>query len=110
MRDPTVPSPRPRSTTTTARAASSTDETGATTVTVYDDAFGLVTSSSSTGSDGTQRQTVNTQSDDGTNIESSTTSYSDGPGLTLTARSTTSYGYDEYGQPSSRTLRWADVA
>lgn len=92
------------------RLLTSTNEVGATTVTVYDEAFGLVTSSTTTGSDDTQRQTVNTLSDDRTTIATSTTAYREGAGPTLTARSTTTYGYDDYGQPSSRTLTWADGA
>lgn len=92
------------------RVLSSTNETGATTVTVYDATFGLVASSTTTGSDGTQKQLVNKLSDDHKTIASSTTSSREGPGPTLAARSTTTYGYDDFGQPSSRTLTWADGA
>lgn len=104
----------PRTTTTATgyddhgRVLSATDEIGTTTTTTYDDRFGLVTSQTKTGADGTQSQLVNTLTADGTNIATSTTSVGTAGG-TLSARQSVSYEYDD-GQLSKQTLAWAPGA
>ena len=87
------------------RVLTSTDETGATTVTTYDPAYGLVTSVITTGKDGTQRELKNTLSADDKTINTSTLSQASGPGP-LSARSVVTYTYDDFGQPATRTLAW----
>ena len=93
----------PRTTTTATsyddhgRVVSATDEVGTTTTTEYDDRYGLVTSQTTTGADGSQAQMVNTLTADGGNIATSTTSVGTAGG-TLSARQTLSYEYDDDGQ------------
>lgn len=91
------------------RIQQATDETGAVTKTSYDPAFGLVTSSVTTGADGTKRSVTNTLTADNKSIH--TTSQAEAKsGGTLSARTVTSYGYDQYGTPNSKTVTWADGA
>ena len=105
----------PRTTTTSTtyddhgRVVSATDEVGTTTTTEYDDRFGLVTTQTTTGADGSQAQMVNTLTPDGTNYAGSTTSVGKA-GETLSARQTLSYEYDDDGQLIKRTLAWAPGA
>ena len=91
------------------RIQSSTDENGATTVTTYDTAYGLITSSTITGADGSRSQTTQTLSEDKKTVHIATTSYA-APGQPLSARSTTTYLYDDAGEPHQRTLTWAPGA
>jgi RHS repeat-associated protein len=104
----------PRTTTTKTsyndhgRVVSATDEIGTTTTTEYDDRYGVVTSQTTTGADGTQAQMVNTLTDDGINIATSSTSVGT-TGGPLSARQTLSYEYDD-GQVTKRTLAWAPGA
>ena len=88
------------------RVISSTDETGATTVTAYDPAYGLVSSSTTTGKDGTRRVLTNTLSADGRTVMASTESQAAATGA-LSARAVVTYQYDAFGQPKQRTLTWA---
>ena len=62
-----------------------------------------------TGADGSRSQTTHVLSADKKTISSATTAYA-APGQPLTARSTTSYSYDAYGQPAQRTMTWAPGA
>ncbi len=70
----------PRTTTTATsyddhgRVVSAADEVGTTTTTEYDDRYGLVISQTTTGSDGSESQMLNTLTADGANIATSTTS------------------------------------
>ncbi len=91
------------------RVVQSTDEAGATTATTYDGTFGLITSVTITGADGSRSQTTNVLSADHKTISSATTAYA-APGQPLTARSTTTYLYDTSGQPTQRTMTWAPGA
>ena len=91
------------------RVLTSTDETGTTTAITYDDRFGLIGDVTITGADGSQSVTSHTLSADGTTIQDATTAYAE-PGQPLTARTTTSYLYDEFGQPHQRTMTWAPGA
>jgi len=91
------------------RVQSSTDETGATMVTTYDSAYGLITGVTITGADGSRSQITNVLSTDLKAIHSATTA-SAAPGQPLTARSTTTYEYDGQGQPTQRTMTWAPGA
>ena len=88
---------------------SATDEVGTTTTTEYDDRYGLVTRQTTTGTDGSQSQMVNTLTADGANIATSTTSVA-ADGNPLSARQTLSYEYDDDGQLIKRTLAWAPGA
>ena len=88
---------------------SATDEVGTTTTTEYDDRFGLVTSQTTTGTDGSQSQMLNTLTADGANIATSTTSVG-ADGNPLSARQALSYEYDDDGQLTKRTLAWAPGA
>lgn len=91
------------------RIRQATDETGAVTVTTYDADYGLVTSSVTTGADGTRRSVTNTLTDDQKSIR--TTSRAEAKsGAALSARTVTSYTYDAYGAPTGRTVAWADGA
>jgi len=109
----TAASPRTTTTATTyddhGRIVSATDEVGTVTTTEYDDRFGVVTSQTTTGADGTQKQTVNTLTPDGVNIASSTTSVGT-DGDPLSARQTQSYEYDDDGLLARQTLAWAPGA
>ena len=87
----------------------STDETGTTTTVTYDEAFGLITGVTITGADGARSETSHTLSADGKTIVEAATSYA-APGQPLSARSTTSYAYDEAGQLTQRTMTWAPGA
>ena len=91
------------------RVTQSTDETGTTTATTYGDKYGLITSVTITGADGSCSQTTHVLSADKKTISSATTAYA-ATGQPLTARSTTSYSYDAYGQPAQRTMTWAPGA
>ena len=91
------------------RVTSSTDETGTTTTTTYDEAFGLITNVSIVGADGSRSETSHTLSDDHKTIVGATTSYA-APGQPLSARSTTTYAYDTTGQLLQRTMTWAPGA
>ncbi len=91
------------------RVTSSTDETGTTTTTTYDEAFGLITNVSIVGADGSRSETSHTLSDDHKTIVGATTSYA-APGQPLSARSTTTYAYDTTGQLLHRTMTWAPGA
>jgi len=91
------------------RVTQSTDETGTTTAITYDDAYGLITSVTITGADGSRSQTTHVLSADHKTISSATTAYA-APGQPLTARSTASYRYDASGQPAQRTMTWAPGA
>ena len=53
--------------------------------------------------------TSHTLSADGKTIQDATTAYAE-PGQPLTARTTTSYLYDAFGQPHQRTMTWAPGA
>ena len=53
--------------------------------------------------------TAQTLSADGTTIHDATTASAE-PGRPLTARTTTTYEYDEFGQPHQRTMTWAPGA
>ena len=91
------------------RLVSSTDELGTTTTTAYDSRFGLLANQSTTGPDGSRAEMVNTLSDDGRSILTSTTSVG-AAGEELTARQTVAYTYDGRGQLLTRTLSWAPGA
>jgi RHS repeat-associated protein len=91
------------------RVTQSTDETGTKPAITYDDRYGLITSVTITGTDGSCSQTTHVLSADKKTISSTTTAYA-APGQPLTARSTTSYSYDAYGQPAQRTMTWAPGA
>ena len=91
------------------RVTSSTDETGTTTTVSYDAAFGLILGVSITGADGSRSQTGHTLSGDRKTIVGGTTSYA-APGQPLSARATTTYGYDAIGQLTRRTMTWAPGA
>jgi RHS repeat-associated protein len=93
------------------RVTQSTDETGTTAAITYDDEYGLITSVTITGTDGSRSQTTHVLSADKKTISSATTAYAvpDQP-LTARARSKTSYWYDAYGQPARRTMTWAPGA
>jgi RHS repeat-associated protein len=105
----------PRTTTTTTsyddhgRILSATDEVGTTTTTEYDNRFGMVTRQTTTGSDGSRAQMVNTLTADGANIATSTTSVGAG-GEPPSARQTLSYEYNDDGQLKLRRLAWAPGA
>ncbi len=91
------------------RVQSSTDENGATTVTTYDDIYGLITGVTVTGADGSRSQITNGLSADHKTIHTATTA-SAAPGQPLSARSTSTYEYDGQGQPAKRTMVWAPGA
>ena len=91
------------------RVVSATDEAGTTTTTAYDDRFGLVTRQTTTGDDGAQAEMVNVLTDDGRNIDTSTTSVGE-EGEDLSARQVLSYDYDNDGRATQRTLAWAPGA
>lgn len=91
------------------RVTSSTDQTGATTTTTYDDTYGLITGVTVTGADGARSQTTNVLSPDRKTIHTSTTAAA-APGHPLTARTVTTWEYDSYGQPAKRTMVWAPGA
>ncbi len=91
------------------RVLTSTDETGTTTAITYDERFGLIGNVTITGADGSRSVTSHTLSADGTTIQDATTAYAE-PGQPLTARTTTSYLYDQFGQPHQRTMTWAPGA
>ena len=92
------------------RKTSSTDETGVTTTTTYDPEYGLVTGAVTTSAaNKTLRTITTTLTDDHKNIQTATQADLGGDGK-LSARSTLTYTYDEYGRPTSRTVGWAKDA
>ena len=91
------------------RIVSATDEVGTTTTTQYDDRFGRVSRQTTTGADGSQAQLVNTLTDDGKSVQSSTTSVGQ-QGATLSARQKLAYTYAGNGDLLTRTLTWAPGA
>ena len=91
------------------RVHTSTDETGTTTTNTYDPTYGLVTSTVSVGADGTERSAINTLSADDKTIDATTEAQASAGGK-LSARSVVSYRYDQFGQPTQRTVSWAPGA
>ena len=104
-----------RTTTTThtwddhGRPKSSTDALGNTTVHTYDDTYGLETSTVLTGTDGSRRSVTNALTDDKKSYHLSSAAEAK-PGDTLSARTEVTYGYDDFGQLSSRVVAWAPGA
>jgi RHS repeat-associated protein len=84
----------------------STDESGAVTKTEFDPRYGLPTRQTVTGTDGTTSITINTPTGDGKAIDTTTTLVG-APGQTPTARSVTTYTYNDFGELTGQSLAWA---
>ena len=83
-----------------------TDESGVTTTTTYDPAFGLPTTVVTAQGSTVLRRVEATLTDDDKSIHTVTQSDADGSGK-LSARSTRTYTYDDAGRPQSQTIAWA---
>ena len=116
--------PRVTSTTTAyddhGRVTSSTDnQTGTTTTTTYDDSFGLISKQEITQvkTVGGQPQPAivlrsinNTLTADNRAVVTTTVAEASPSGTNLSARTTDTYGYDDYGQMASKKTAFADGA
>ena len=105
----------PRVTTTSSayddhgRVLSVDDPSGATTLTTYDNTYGLVTNQTKTVGTDVLQSTTNTLTADKKAVHSSTTS-TQSPDGDLTARTVETYAYDTHGQVSSDQVGWASGA
>ena len=91
------------------RIKTTTDELDTTTTYTYDPTFGLPTSVVVTAPDGTVQSTTNTLTDDGKSILNSMVAIGD-DGPSVSARSVTTYTFDDFGEPRTRTVTWAPGA
>ena len=91
------------------RIVSETGPTGVTTATTYDDTYGLITNQTTSVSTDILQTVTHTLSPDKTYVQNSTTTVA-APDGDLTARTKETYGFDEYGQLTSRKVDWAPNA